>query len=135
MCEIRTRQFTDDCHEELNPEPLYEDINDATQMSDVKITRDGAPSKTRFNRTRGSTNNGVTTPIEVMTESHCGVLKEGVYDIAGENRLRGEDQNVYSHCVDTVYDTSDYTRQKEGNDDNYDNVVVHRREDGNHISS
>ncbi|CAC5389522.1 unnamed protein product [Mytilus coruscus] len=55
--------------------------------------------------------------------------EEGTYDLAGSNRHKEADGNIYSHTDDNVYDSTTYKRNNDNQEDKYDHFIGQKTED------
>ncbi|XP_071130381.1 uncharacterized protein [Mytilus edulis] len=69
-----------------------------------------------------------------LTDDTYGLSEEGVYDSSRDNRHKKSTNNIYSHTVDTVYDSTSCYRSDSENQDTYDHFNGGKAEDQYDIS-
>ncbi|XP_063446930.1 uncharacterized protein LOC134726455 [Mytilus trossulus] len=69
-----------------------------------------------------------------LTDDTHGLSDEGVYDSSRDNRHKESTNNIYSHTVDTVYDSTSRYRSDSENPDTYDHFTGRKTEDEYDIS-
>ncbi|VDI84001.1 Hypothetical predicted protein, partial [Mytilus galloprovincialis] len=125
-------------------------IVDQTPESTLNETRDDEkgttdsymvldPSATGFNRTKMPNTRSdsefakpeIDTGNNIGDEDQYAITEEGVYDHSGNNRHKESEFNIYSHAVDTTYDSGSHKRIDEGREDAYDHFLEQKKEDDN----
>ena len=131
----------------VEPESVIEFDQDLTQ-DEIIPTSDYAildPNETGYNRSANTDASGVyefAKPINAinngdldndgkhLTEQDTYILSEdGTYDSCNNVDHTGDDNNLYSHTIDSVYDTARHERKFDDKEDTYDHFFSDTTED------